>query len=149
MFDIRCEYYPVPRPEHFNPEMQRLYGEALSSITEKKIQDAVSETWKRLIEPVQAMAEKLSQPDAIFRDSLVSNVREMVELVPMLNLTNDRRLTEAARLIQTQLANFDADSVGTVASNLRDSRVDRREFAERAASLVARFGNLGQRKLAA
>lgn len=142
MFAVTCEYYPVPRPEHFSRDMQALYGTALNAITERKIQEAVSDTWERLLRPVQAMAEKLAQPDAIFRDTLVENVKEMTALVPMLNLTGDRRLAEAAQVIQDQLANLDAES-------LRESKVERKEVAERAAQIVARFGQLGKRKLAA
>lgn len=142
MFKFGCEYYPVPRPEHFNGEMQRLYGAALNAITEQKVEQAVADIWQRLLTPVQAMAEKLSSPDAIFRDTLVENVREMTALVPMLNLTGDTRLTEAARVIQEQLGNFNAES-------LRESKVERKEAHERAQSIIARFSGIGKRKLAA
>ena len=142
MFKFGCEYYPVPRAEHFSGEMQRLYGDALNTITEQKINQAVADIWQRLLTPVQAMAEKLSSPDAIFRDTLVENVREMTALVPTLNLTGDARLTEAARVIQEQLGNFNAES-------LRESKVERKEAYERAQSIVARFSGVGKRKLAA
>lgn len=142
MFNIQCHYFPVPRPEHFSREMEGLYGEALNQITRHKVDEAVADTWQRLLAPVQAMADKLKSPDAIFRDTLVENVRDMVALVPMLNITGDARLVEAARTIQEQLASLDAET-------LRDSKVDRREAAERAANIVARFGQIGKRKLAA
>lgn len=142
MFKFGCEYYPVPRPEHFNAEMQRLYGTALNAITEHKVNRAVADIWQRLMTPVQAMADKLSSPDAIFRDTLVENVREMTALVPMLNLTGDASLAEAARVITEQLGNFNAES-------LRESKVERKDAFDRAQSIIARFGNVGKRKLAA
>lgn len=142
MFKIEREYFPVPKPQHFGSELKGLYGLALEALTEKKIGDAMTDAWERLIKPVQAMAEKLSSPDAIFRDSLVDNVRTMVQIIPDLNLTNDAGLKEAASAIQEQLATLNVES-------LRESKVDRKDAAERAKALVARFGQLGARKFAA
>lgn len=141
-FKFAIAHEPVPRPDHFNPELQRIYGHALEAMTEQKIEAAVADTWDRLLKPVQAMVEKLSSPDAIFRDSLVENVKEVTALVPALNLTGDTRLSEAARVIEEQLANLNPET-------LRDSKVDRKEAFERAKNLVARFGGIGKRKLAA
>jgi hypothetical protein len=140
-FAFGREYYPVPKPEHFNVEMKELYGAGLVAITEKKIGEAVADTWDRMMKPVMAMAEKLTKPDAVFRDTLVENVKEMVELVPALNLTEDPALTKAATEIGKQLAAFKAD-------DLRNNKVVRKDAAEKAAKLVERFGAVGKRKLA-
>lgn len=141
-FKFVITHEPIPRPDHFNPELQRIYGRALEAMTEQKIENAVADTWDRLLKPVQAMVERLASPNAVFRDSLVENIREVTALVPALNLTGDSRLAEAARLIESQLSNLNPE-------NLRDSKVDRKEAYERAQQLVARFGGLGKRKLAA
>ena len=142
MFNIARTYYPVPKPEHFNADMQSLYGAGLEALTEKKMAEAVQDNWDRLLKPVLAMAEKLSSPDSIFRDTLVENVREMAALVPALNLTNDPKLAEAAKMIEAQLATLDVET-------LRDSRVDRKEASVKASNIIARFGAMGLRKLAA
>ncbi|MEI8289558.1 MAG: hypothetical protein WCH99_08785 [Verrucomicrobiota bacterium] len=140
MFGISASYYPVPKPEHFSGEMKELYGNALVAITEKKVGEAVQDAWDRLLKPVQAMAEKLSSPDSIFRDSLVENVREMTALIPELNLTNDTGLTEAADTITKALNNLNAET-------LRESKVERKAAAEAAKDILNRFGGLGKRKL--
>lgn len=136
----RC-YFPVPKPEHFNNDLKELYGQALVTLTEQKISQAVQDAWERLLKPVTAMAEKLSSPDAIFRDSLVDNVKEMTALIPELNLTNDAKLIEAAEVITSQLTNLNADT-------LRESKVERKAVAEKAQEILNRFGGLGKRKLA-
>jgi hypothetical protein len=140
-FHFGVEIFPLPKPEHFNVEMKELYGAALVAITEKKIGEAVTDTWTRLMQPVFAMSEKLSSPDAIFRDTLVENVKEMIALVPSLNLTDDPKLKEAATLIEKQLGSLDPN-------DLRENKVSRKSVAEKAASIVARFGGIGRRKLA-
>jgi hypothetical protein len=142
LFRIQAEYFPVPKPEHFNVEMQELYGNALTSITEKKIGEAVQDAWERLMKPVQAMAEKLADPKTIFRDTLVENVKEMVELMPSLNLTDDKKLKDAAAAIEKELAGLNPET-------LREDKVVRADVAKKAAALAARFGQLGKRKLAA
>jgi hypothetical protein len=140
-FHFAVEILPLPKPEHFNVEMKELYGAALVALTEKKISEAVTDTWERLMKPVFAMSEKLSSPDTIFRDTLVENVKEMVNLVPSLNLTNDPKLAEAAAVIEKQLASLDPN-------DLRENKVTRQAVAEKAAAIAARFGAIGKRKLA-
>jgi hypothetical protein len=140
-FDIGREYFPVPQPDHFSSEMKTLYGAGLEAVTEKKLGEAISDTWDKLIKPVKAMAEKLGSPDAIFRDTLVSNVKEMAELIPMLNMTGDKKLKEAAEFIQTTLATLDV-------AVLRENKVERKNVAEKAAQILTRFGGIGKRKLA-
>jgi hypothetical protein len=142
MFRFGTEYMPVPKAEHFNKDMQQLYGAGLNALVENKINAAAAEAWQRLFKPVQAMAEKLSSPDAIFRDTLVENIKKMTELVPALNITGDAKLMEAAKAIETQLATLNP-------ATLRESKVDRKDAAEKAANILARFGGIGKRKLAA
>jgi len=140
-FDIVRTYSPVPKPEHFNADMRELYGQGLVALTEERIGKAVQDAWDRLLKPVQAMAEKLGSKDKIFRDSLVENVSEITALIPALNLTNDPKLTEAAKLIDEQLANLDVEA-------LRENKVERKAAAEAAEKILTRFGGIGKRKLA-
>lgn len=140
-FSIRREYFPVPKPDHFSQDMKTLYGAGLEAMTSMKIDEAVSDTWDRLIKPVQLMAERLASPDAIFRDTLVANVKEMAELIPMLNITGDKKMTEAAAAISASLSSLDV-------AVLRENKVQRKAVAEEAAKIVSRFGGIGKRKLA-
>lgn len=136
----RC-YFPVPKPEHFNVEMKELYGQGLVALTEQKVAQAVQDAWDRLLKPVAHMAEKLANPDALFKDSLVENIKEMTSLIPELNLTGDAKLAEAAESIAKQLASLDAQV-------LRESKVERKAVAEKAKEILNRFGGIGKRKLA-
>lgn len=145
-FGLSVEYSPVPTASGFVSSLVK--GEVdtmradLEARNTQRVQAAVADTWQRVIAPVQAMAEKLASPDAVFRDSLVDNIRDMVALIPALNLTGDAALRDAANVIQQQFARLNPDT-------LRENKVQRREVAQQAAALVARFGNLGGRKLAA
>lgn len=65
-----------------------------------------------IIEVVGHMAEKLKeykvQPGKYFADSLVKNVRELAELLPAFNLTNDPKLTRLTKRIVKELCAEDA-----------------------------------------
>lgn len=138
-FDFQTIFFPVPQASHFTSELRESYGAVLEAETAKKIQEAVKEAWDRIIQPVSNMAERLSDPKAIFRDSLVDNVREMLQLLPSLNLTDDAQLQAAGKRIKDQLAMLNPDT-------LRANPVLRASAAANAASIVKTFGNLGNRK---
>lgn len=142
-FGVEVSFLPVPQSSHFisgftQPIITRMRTE-LESANNRRFEEAVRDTWTRLLAPVQAMADKLASGDAIFRDSLVENVKEITTLVPTLNLTNDRAMREAADIIHAQLATLDPQA-------LRENKVQRREVAAAAAAIVNRFGSLGSRK---
>ena len=59
--------------------------------------------WNRLHTAVSHVAEKLGDPEAIFRDSLIENVRELCDLLPRLNVTGDPELDRLAREANSKL----------------------------------------------
>ena len=63
----------------------------------ENLEAAVRDTYKRVAEVTSTMATKLQAYDpenkqGVFRDSLVENVREITNLLPSLNITNDAHL---------------------------------------------------------
>lgn len=110
---LRAEPLPVPDAEQFSTAVSALLGTDIESVN-MRVRDAgveaQRELMRRLIEPVQAMATKLAeQPkgeakDIRFKDTLVENIAEIVELAPKLNLGGDPQIDifakEMAKLIQ-------------------------------------------------
>jgi len=107
----------------------------------ERVQAAVKDTWNRLLTPVQALSEKLSKKDSIFRDSLIENVKEITALVPALNLTGDPNLERMARQINERFANLDPEV-------LREDLTVRKQASDAAKALVAQFGQIGKRRFA-
>jgi hypothetical protein len=99
-FKIDMAVFPVPstdfRVSIASDELTRIQQDV-----ERRVADAQStamrEVWDRLFDRVKHMAEKLADPKAIFRDSMVDNAREICALLPRLNFTDDPNL-EAMRL---------------------------------------------------
>jgi hypothetical protein len=104
-FDMRSVFTPVPDAKDFRvdvgdeavAEIKRNIAEAV----EQRLVGATRECWVRLEAVVGKMAETLLDPDQVFRDSLVDNIRTLVAMLPKLNITNDMALDnvvhEAAR----------------------------------------------------
>jgi hypothetical protein len=99
-FRMDMAVFPVPsgdfRVSIASDELTRIQQDV-----ERRVADAQSkamqEVWERLYDRVKHMAEKLADPKAIFRDSMVENAKEICALLPRLNFTDDPNL-EAMRM---------------------------------------------------
>lgn len=93
------EYIPLPVPDtDFRVELDDEDVQAVKSAVEievqKRMNNAMQESWIRIKEVLTAMKEKLSDKDAIFRKSLFENVEDLVNLLPKMNMGNDAKLNE-------------------------------------------------------
>lgn len=99
-FKMDMAIFPVPstdfRVSIASDELTRIQQDV-----ERRVQEAqtvaMKEVWDRLYDRVKHMAEKLADPKAIFRDTMVENTKELCALLPRLNFMDDPNL-EALRL---------------------------------------------------
>jgi hypothetical protein len=70
------------------------------------------------------MADTLSIPDKIFRDSLVTNVRELCDILPALNIANDPALTDLTADIEDRLASLSPSALRTQPSTRESAALD-------------------------
>ena len=96
---------------------------------QKRVTQAVSALWQKLAEPLERYAERLAEPDAIFRDSLVGNLRQVVELIPSLNFTEDPDLEAIRVKIENDLTGWDA-------KDLREDKEARSQVVDTARSIM-------------
>lgn len=145
-FEFRVAFLPIPSSSHFDvsvvgPAVAAMRAQ-LEAANAAKVEQAVGELWSRLLDPVTKMADTLRDPSAIFRESLVGNVIQVLDLVPALNVTGSDSLRTAAAEVRNRLANLNPDV-------LRNNRVARKAAAETAGEIAVRFGRFGGRKMAA
>lgn len=93
--------------------------------TNDRIREAMADLWTRLFEVVTHIREKLSQPDAIFRDTLIQNARDLCGILPKLNIGNDQKLEALSERVKTEIALISPDA-------LRNNKVLRKDTAEKA-----------------
>ena len=136
LFSCSVDFRPMPEASDFrvdlaDDEVNKIRGEIEGQV-KGALTDAMADLWRRLREAVDHMAKKLGEPGAIFRDSLVGNVRELVDLIPRLNLTGDASLDAVTADVKAKLAALDPDV-------LRSSEVDRALAADTAAAIVRKM----------
>ena len=97
-FTFEMEVDPLPCADDFRVTLQagevdKIKGEIAARLKAAE-QEAVNDLYNRLHSAVKHMMEKLQDKEGIFRDSLVTNIRDLCELIPRLNFTGDSRLEE-------------------------------------------------------
>lgn len=60
--------------------------------TQQAMQEAMGDLWQRLYETVEHLAAKMKDTDAIFRDSVIGNVKDLCDLLPKMNVMQDANL---------------------------------------------------------
>lgn len=131
-FGFRLRVLPLPSAEDFRVS---LGGEAVEQIraqiehdTHEAVTEAVKDLYSRLHKAVTHMVEKLSTTDARYYNSMVWNLRDLCELVPRLNFTNDPKLEDLRRQIELTLTTHEVDE-------LREDKKLRSKIAKSAAQI--------------
>ena len=92
--DIGNEAAAVMREQY-----DKFYGEQLTK--------AMNDVWERAHEALSKMSERLDYSDdttkKVFRDTLVTNVQEIVDLLGTMNVTNDPRMAEAHKRLEAAM----------------------------------------------
>ena len=139
-FSVLTEFEPVPAGADFRCDLPIEAVESIRTEIKAGVQrhfaEAHSALWERLREAVEAMAERLSkkpgEPGAIFHDSLVTNLRELCDILPGLNVAEDAGLT-------AMLAEVKAKLTLTSPDELRTSRYARGLAAAQAEDIAKRI----------
>lgn len=120
-FAVECKVLPVPTSADFRVEMSDAQAAMIRADIERQVTTAttaaVRDVYKRVADVTERMVERLhayTQADksgdrttGFFRDSLVGNVRDLIAVLPALNITGDPQLTAMADKLKP-LAEWDA-----------------------------------------
>lgn len=100
-FGIQIRTFPISDPNDFRVSLgagtQKAVKEQMYQDFQADLQDAMRKPFTRLYDVVRKVHDRLSDSDAIFRDSLIENVRELIEVLPALNVLNDPELDALIR----------------------------------------------------
>ena len=97
--------------------------------TQARITQAVARLYEKLSKPLEHFADKMSDADCVFRDTTVSNLKDIVDILPTLNFTNDATLTELGERIEKSLTRYEA-------KDLRTNKVTRKAVADEAREIL-------------
>lgn len=119
LFVFRVHFWPVPEAGHFIADIARDAAnearQTLEAEINRKLEIGTADLVKRSRDVVETFVDKLStykvvdnRPIGIFRDSLLSNCKDMGELVRSLNVTANPHIEQVAIQME-RLANVSAE----------------------------------------
>lgn len=97
---------------------------------------AMKDPYQRLYDCISNMAARLSNPEGRIRDTLVSNLVDLTQLLPGLNLTDDPQLDELRKQAERLVAGIDAQ-------DLRADDANRQRVAKKARKLQRMMDTMG------
>lgn len=106
-FGIAVGFMPVPDAKDFRVDvgdeaLEEIRAGINAAVAERQA-GAVKECWSRLFTVVNALYTMMCKDKPLFKDSLIENIRDLVELVPKLNITDDPELAKACAKIERDL----------------------------------------------
>jgi len=138
-FDVVFDITPLPDAEDFRVELPQYVIDRTARRIEETYQAALNDAHKRLTGAIKDIAEKLpawlSGQQKSFKDTLITNLEDIIELMPALNINNDPNLTFLASMAKRKLACYDPKL-------LREDKAEAQKVAQEAKNILARM-NLG------
>jgi hypothetical protein len=133
-FGVKVGFMPISdsddlRLQITDSEIEKIKSEINCEIN-NRVGFAVGEMLNRIKEAVAHMADKLSDKDAIFRDSLVENVCSLIETIPLLNFNKDAHVKEVVEMIEPLCCNPE---------QLRQNPAFRAEIAKKASEVLRKI----------
>lgn len=121
-FEVKVSILPVPSSDDFRvnvgseAERARL-AQMVDDEVQAKMADIIRSPYKRINKVVSKLVERLNvyepanddeKAKGVFRDTLVENIRDLLETLPSLNITDDPEMAQVTQDIRDQLCVADA-----------------------------------------
>ena len=118
-FGFRLNYIPLPEAGDFRidignqqaAELQQQYA----SFYEAQLTRAMGDLWSRAYEVLTRMSERLDYADheqkKVFRNSLVSNVLDLIGMMDTMNITNDPNMQLQSRRLKLAMQGISPDAL--------------------------------------
>lgn len=126
-FAFEYNFFPVPTAGDFRIDInEEAKAEILAnceSAYNSRLENAMRDAWERLKDCLTRMSDRLmvdvvhddegnpSHEFRVFRDSLITNAKELTDLLKHLNLTQDPMMEQARRDLNHVLIKYDADTL--------------------------------------
>src|ERR1700722_20297990 len=136
-FGVKLEVLPIPSGDDFrvtlSEEEQARVAREIDESVRLSLTRGTKDLWVRLTDVLTHMVDKLNDPESRFHASLVTNVFDLVDLLPRLNVNQDEELNRFAAEIKERLCNFSAH-------DLKKNEILRVATASDAAQILSQMG---------
>jgi hypothetical protein len=114
-FGVKLEVLPIPSGADFRVQMsaeeQARVSREIDANVRESLMRGTEDLWRRLREVVAHMVDRLNEPESRFHGSLVTNVLDLVEILPRLNVNGDTDLNRFADQVKERLCNYSAQDL--------------------------------------
>ena len=115
-FKFSVKFAPVPEVGDWRvnvgQEAEAILKESYANYYQSNLESAYADVWERTHEALTRMSEKLSgEKKQIFRDTLVSNVMDMVDLLEKFNVTGDPKMRTAKHKLESVMLGITPDAL--------------------------------------
>lgn len=136
-FRFSVKFAPVPEVGDWRVnvgnEAQEMLRESYAEYYQANLEQAYADVWERTHEALKRMSDKLSgEKKQIFRDTLVGNVQEMIDLLDKFNITGDPKMKQAKVKMESALSGITPDA-------LREDDALRHDVKSKVDSLLKEF----------
>ena len=135
-FAIHQDILPIPQASDFRCQLNSDEVESIRKNIEVSIETmaekAMSTLWERFTILIEKVEKTMKEPKKVFRDSLITNLRDFCELIPKMNLTNDNNLEELRKEAAKKLAQLKP-------LDLRESKADRKKAHKSAKEIMEKI----------
>ena len=111
-FGLKLEVLPIPSGNDFrvtlSEEEQARVAREIDESVRQSLDRGTRDLWVRLTQVVTHMVERLNDPESRFHASLVTNIFDLVELLPGLNVNQDEELNRFSAEVKDRLCGFSA-----------------------------------------
>ncbi|MXW21384.1 MAG: hypothetical protein F4Z95_11315 [Gammaproteobacteria bacterium] len=118
-FAISYRIAPVPDADHFMAQLASGDTEQVKRGIERDVEErlhgAVGDLYRRLGEAVERVSDRLREDEngkpLVFRNSMIGNIRDLVDIVPRLNIFGDDELARLCEQVKDKIASVDPDAL--------------------------------------
>jgi hypothetical protein len=118
-FRFGMNYMPLPAAGDFRVDIDAEATAVLQTHYDNyyrtQLESAMADVWQRAHDAISKMSERLDYSDStnkkVFRDSLVENMRDIVNLLGVCNVTNDPTMDGARRRLDQALTGVTPDAL--------------------------------------
>lgn len=115
----------------------------MEKAAEQRVQTAMTDVWKRIADTVGRMHERLSSPKAVFHQTTISNVEELAEMLPGLNVMDDPKIEQIREMIVGRLVGVDVKAARADTDYRKAIASDAQVVLDRVAHITKALGGAG------
>jgi hypothetical protein len=136
-FAINTNWMPLPKSDDLRIQLGRDDMDEVSRSIDDQVATMCAEATRdlhtRLADKLQRVSERLSDPENVFRDSMIEGLKELCDMIPRLDVAGDAELEKLRVEVQQNIAKCDPQT-------LRDDDELRAQTKKRADDILRRMG---------